>query len=95
MRASCTNASRVPDASAVATPHTTKPRAKTPVVGTSTQPANVTAARTPDSASIRRRDVASAQAPEGTSRTIDVTDHSTNSAEIDASESPWEAKSSG
>ena len=76
------------------TPQSTKPSANTHVPGNSTHRAKAAAARAPDAASMRRREVTSAQAPEGTSRTSVVTDHSANSAEIAASERPWSAKSS-
>jgi hypothetical protein len=45
-------------------------------------------------ASRRRRETASAQTPEGTSRTKPVTDQIANSDEISAVESPASAKSS-
>ena len=81
--------------SAAPAPQSTKPAANAGNDGSRTHSANAAAVSTPERASRRRRENASAHAPEGTSRTTPVSDQTTNSAEIAASDRPWSRKSSG
>jgi len=84
----------VPDESALRTPHKTKPAANAQYDGNSVHRAKPTARSSAASASSRRREYTSAQAPEGTSRAMVTTDQSTNSDEIWAADNPASANSS-
>jgi len=85
---SYTSASSAPDVSADFRPHSKKPKANTQKPGTATHNANATAVSRGPTTNSRRRDVASAHAPDGTSSTRLDTDQMTNSDEICQTDSP-------
>ena len=91
---SYTSASSAPDVKAHFNPHNRNPTANTQYPGDPTHSANAAEVSSGPMTNSRRRDVASAQAPDGTSSTMLDTDQMTNNDEICQTDRPVSLNSS-